>query len=80
MYEDRVVSFSNPERVSIEDPLTQVLRSGARRLLAEAVEAEVEAFIAAHADLSDGNGRRRVVRHGYQTRGMRKMEGKKCER
>lgn len=66
MYEDTVVSFSHPDRVSIEDPLTQVLRSGARRLLAEAVEAEVEAFVAAHADLTDENGHRRVVRHGYQ--------------
>ena len=56
MYEDTVV---------FEDPLTQVLRSGARRLLAEAVEAEVEAFIAAHVDLLDEAGRRRVVRHGY---------------
>ncbi len=66
MYEDRIVSFSHPDRVSIEDPLTEVLRWGARRLLAEAIEAEVEAFVATHADLSDENGRRRVVCHGYQ--------------
>ena len=31
MYEDKVVSFTHPEPVSIEDPLTQVLRSGVRR-------------------------------------------------
>ncbi len=42
-----------------------MLRAGARRLLADAVEAEVEAFVAAHADLADATGRRRVVRHGY---------------
>ena len=65
MYEDTVVSFSHPDRISIEDPLTEVLRAGARRLLAEAVEAEVAAFIEEHADLSDDSGRRRVVRHGY---------------
>jgi len=65
MYEDTVVSFSHPDRISIEDPLTEVLRVGARRLLAEAVEAEVSAFIAEHADLVDDSGRRRVVRHGY---------------
>ena len=47
------------------DPLTHVLRSGARRLRAEALESEVEAFVAAHADLADENGHRRVVRHGY---------------
>ncbi len=42
MYEETVVSFFHPERVLIQDPLTQVLRSGARWLLAEAVEAEVD--------------------------------------
>ncbi len=65
MYEDTVVSFSHPDKILITDPLTGVLRAGARRLLADAVEAEVEAFIGAHADLSDDGGRRRVVRHGY---------------
>ncbi len=65
MHEDTVVSFSHPDRISIEDPLTEVLRFGARRLLADAVEAEVSAFIAEHADLVDEAGRRRVVRHGY---------------
>lgn len=39
---------------SFSDPLTEVLRDGARRLLAPAVEAEVAAFIAKHADLSFG--------------------------
>ena len=33
------------QRDSIEDPLTSVLRSGARRLLAQAIEAEAEAFL-----------------------------------
>ena len=48
-----------------EDPLTVVLRSGAQRLLAQAVEMEVTAFIAAHGDLEDDAGRHRVVRHGH---------------
>ncbi len=65
MYEDTVVSFAHPDRISTEDPLTEVLRLGARRLLAEAIEAEVSAFIADYADLVDEAGRRRVVRHGY---------------
>ncbi len=65
MYEDTVVSFSHPDRISIEDPLTEVLRSGARRLLVEAIEAEVSGFIAEHSDLVDEAGRRRVVRHGH---------------
>ena len=65
MYEDTVVSFSHPDKVLTDDPLTALLRKGARRLLADAVEAEVEAFIAEHADLTDDGGRRRIVRHGH---------------
>jgi transposase-like protein len=64
MKEDTVVSFRQPGSFS-DDPLTDILRSGARQLLAQAIEAEVEAHIAAHADLTDDRGRRRVVRHGY---------------
>jgi len=39
-----VVPLRQPD--TIDDPLTVVLRSGARRLLAQAVEAEAEAFLA----------------------------------
>ena len=48
-----------------QDVLTDLLRDGARRLLAEAVEAEVAAWIDAHAHLKDEAGRRQVVRNGY---------------
>ncbi len=64
MSKDGGVELRHPGSFS-EDPLTAVLRSGAQRLLAQAVEMEVEAFIAAHADLEDDAGRRRVVRHGH---------------
>src|SRR3954469_25386579 len=47
------------------DVLTEILRDGARRLLAEAVEAEVAAWIDAHAHLKDQAGRRQVVRNGH---------------
>ncbi len=46
-------------------PLTAVLRAGARRLLAQAVEMEATAFLEAHRNPSDGAGQRRVVRHGH---------------
>ena len=49
----------------MDDPLTVVLRSGARRLLARAIEIEVSGFLAAHADLKDDPGRQRIVRHGH---------------
>jgi transposase-like protein len=48
-----------------KDALTDLLREGARRLLAEAVEAEVAAWIDAHAHLKDTAGRRQVVRNGH---------------
>jgi transposase-like protein len=50
---------------TIDDPLTAILRSGARRLLAQAIEAEVQAFLVDHADLKLPDGRDRLVRHGY---------------
>jgi putative transposase len=50
---------------SFADPLTEVLRNGARALLAQAIEAEVAEFLAKHADLKTATGLRRVVRHGH---------------
>ena len=64
MRDDTVVALRQPGSFS-DDPLTDILRAGARRLLAQAIEAEVESHVAAHADLTDAGGRRRVVRHGY---------------
>src|SRR5918994_2891944 len=48
----------------VDDPLTAILRSGARRLLAQAVEAEAEAFLATMKGVRLPDGRERVVRHG----------------
>ena len=50
---------------AFSDLLTEVLRSGARRLLAHAVEAEVSGFIDAHAGDRLDDGRARIVRHGH---------------
>jgi len=50
---------------TIEDQLTEVLRSGARALLAQAVEAEVAEFLGKHADLKTEQGHQRLVRHGH---------------
>ena len=46
------------------DVLTEVLRNGARQMLAKAIEAEVAAWIDDHAHLKDEAGRRQVVRNG----------------
>ena len=48
-----------------EDPLTEVLRKGARDLLAQAVEDEVTVFLAAHADIRDDEGHQMIVLNGY---------------
>jgi len=63
MENDSVIAFACPDQ--IDDPLTDVLRRGARRLLAQAIEAEVEAFIDEHAEFRTDDGRRRIVRHGH---------------
>jgi hypothetical protein len=47
------------------DPLTEILRNGARALLAQAVEAEVAVLLASHADKLTDDGRQRLVRHGH---------------
>jgi transposase-like protein len=47
------------------DPLTEVLRNGARALLSQAVEAEVAALLDCHADKLTDDGRQRLVRHGH---------------
>jgi putative transposase len=58
-----VVPLRQPD--GIDDPLTAVLRSGARRLLAQAVEAEAEAFLAMMTGARLPDGRERMVRHGH---------------
>jgi putative transposase len=58
-----IVRLRQPEE--IDDPLTEVLRAGARRLLAQAVEFEAEAFLTAMQDLRLPDGRARLVRHGH---------------
>ena len=50
---------------AFDDQLTEILRQGARSLLAQAVEAEVADFLGKHADLKTEDGRQRVVHHGH---------------
>jgi transposase-like protein len=57
-----VIPLRQPD--AIDDPLTVILRSGARRLLAQAVEAEADAFLALMKGTQLPDGRERLVRHG----------------
>jgi putative transposase len=61
--DSNVFQLSQPGTLS--DPLTEVLRSGARALLAQAVAAEVAGFLEGHADKLTDDGRQRLVRHGH---------------
>ncbi len=65
MPEDTVVGLPRPGGTVEDDPLLCVLREGARRMLRQAIEAEVAAFLAAHDDRVDDHGRKRVVRNGH---------------
>jgi hypothetical protein len=61
--DSNVFQLSQPGTLS--DPLTEVLRSGARALLAQAVAAEVAGFLEGYADKLTDDGRQRLVRHGH---------------
>ena len=50
---------------AFDDQLTEILRQGARTLLAQAVEAEVADFLAKNVGLRTEAGRQRLVRHGH---------------
>jgi putative transposase len=49
-----------------DDVLSEVLRQGAKRLLAQAIEVEVEQWLEDRKEIVDAGGRRQVVRNGYQ--------------
>lgn len=63
MGKDTTVSFSDP---AFHDTLSDLVREGARRIIREAVESELDDFLADHAAARDGAGRRAVVRNGHQ--------------
>jgi len=58
-----IIALRQPE--SVDDPLTEIARDGARRMLAAALRAEADAFVAQHAEEVLPDGRQRIVRHGY---------------
>ena len=51
--------------VAKSDPLTEILRGGAQRLLRQAIDAEVTDWIERHASLTDDRDRQQVVRNGH---------------
>ena len=63
MTDTNVFQLSQPG--TFADPLTEVLRNGARALLVQAVEAEVATLLSSRADKLTDGGHQRLVRHGH---------------
>ena len=64
MTNDNVIELKKPAPF-IDDQITAIIRQGARKLLAQALEAEIDLFINQYAELKDEIGRQRIVRNGY---------------
>ena len=64
MINSKVVTLKKPGEF-VEDPLTELLRTGARQLITDAVEAELQDLLRQYADLRDEQGHLQVVRNGY---------------
>ena len=64
MKDDTVIRLEKPEAITT-DLLTDILRKGSQRLLAAAVEAEIEAHIEHYRHFTDDQGRQRIIRNGY---------------
>ncbi|MGH9961042.1 MAG: IS256 family transposase, partial [Pyrinomonadaceae bacterium] len=66
MIEDKVIELKNPGTPApVTDALTEVLREGAQRMLAAAIEAEVAIFMECFCEQKTTDGRQRVVRNGH---------------
>ena len=63
MSNDNVVSLATPAEAS--DPLTELLRTGARQLIEAAVSAEFQEYLSAFGSEKLPDGRQRVVRNGH---------------
>ena len=68
MRENTVVKLRRPaaaEPLGPIDPLTELLRDGARKLIAQAVEAELQSFLEDQAHKRTEGGQKAIVRNGY---------------
>lgn len=66
MSNDNLIAFQDPESsASFNDALSELVRKGARQIIAQAVEAELAEFLTQYQSLKDNQGRQAVVRNGY---------------
>ena len=64
MKQNSIVEIKKPDTF-VCDPITELLRNGAKKLLAEALEAEIESFLSQYKELRDSKGRQRITANGY---------------
>ena len=64
MEENRAIELNAPEETG-NDVLSEIIGKGARKILKEALEIEIEAFVAEYRALGTTDGKRRIVRNGY---------------
>ena len=64
MGEDEIISLNTPEETN-EDVPAELVGNGARKILEEALEAEIESFPAQYRELGSDDGYGRIVRNGY---------------
>jgi putative transposase len=66
MTQDKLVSFKAPDASgTFSDALTELVRNGARQIIAQAVEVELHEFLAQYQSLKVAPERQAVVRNGY---------------
>ncbi len=64
MEKDKVLELTRQNGL-LSDPLTQLIKEGARELIHRAVESELQSLLSLYEDDVDEAGRARVVRNGY---------------
>lgn len=64
MSKNKIIELKKPGEF-YEDPLTELLRNGARQLISDAVEAELQELLNQYAELKNEQGHLQVVRNGY---------------
>lgn len=65
MRQDNIHPLQSHPRSLVEDPLTELVRQGARKRIEEALQAELQLLFERVGHLTDDEGRQRLVRNGY---------------
>ena len=63
MSDNKVVGINDLGKIS--DPLTDMLKEGAQKLLSAALEAEITSLLSEYCDHKDASGKQQIVRNGY---------------